>query len=60
MKERDKLRLALETAISMSTIEKWVKGVRINEGNSLALSRAVKSLGIQFQQTEPVAKRKAG
>jgi transcriptional regulator with XRE-family HTH domain len=48
MSTRDKLRLALETSISINTIEKWVKGARVNEANQRALERAAKALGIKF------------
>jgi hypothetical protein len=43
---RDKMRLAIETSISLKTIDKWLKGARVNEANQRALERAVKALGI--------------
>lgn len=46
MKQIDRMRLSLETGISLSTVTKWSKGVRVTEGNDRALLAAAEALGI--------------
>lgn len=42
----DLMRLAIETRISLRTVERWAKGKRVTEGNDQALIRAAEALGL--------------
>jgi hypothetical protein len=40
------MRLAVETHISLKTVEKWCRGGRVTDANDRALIRAATELGI--------------
>lgn len=54
MKERDRLRLALETGFSTKTVSNWQSGKRVNESTHRSLSDACEKLGIVVEQKDEV------
>ena len=46
MKQRDRMRLSIETSVSLSTITKWDKGEKVSEATEKSLRRAMSALGI--------------
>jgi hypothetical protein len=57
MKQYDIVRISAETAISLVTVRKWSKGLRVAESTRKCLDRAAKVLGID---TEPESPRSTG
>lgn len=49
MKNRDKLRLALETSFSVKTIDRWASGERVSDATASALSKSAKAIGINVE-----------
>jgi DNA-binding transcriptional regulator YiaG len=53
MKQTDRMRLALETGISLSTVAKWDKGDGVSESMDRALLKASSELGMVRENEVP-------
>jgi hypothetical protein len=52
MKQTDRMKLALETGISLSTVSNWDKGKGVSESMDRALMKACSELGLKKENED--------